>query len=150
MPESKRITLVDDSVEFLALLAEQLRQAQYTVTPIPLHQGTFSVVKDSQPDVIICDLGLANVTAGWALVDMLFLDPSTRPIPIIVCAVLSEDIETASVAFAGKGILWLEKPFKLETLLTLLAQIQHNPNVLQTHTHVQDATFPALPSSDEV
>jgi CheY-like chemotaxis protein len=65
--------------------------------------------------------------AGWALLDMLYLDPETRAIPVILCSAATRQVQEASASFAGKGIIWLEKPFELETLLDLLAGIEENP-----------------------
>jgi CheY-like chemotaxis protein len=127
MTQTKRVALIDDNPEFLTMLNDQLCQAGYTVIPIPLHQNVFQQIKNDHPDVIICDLLLDNITAGWALVDMLYLDPATRPIPLILCAMTSQSLQEASASFAGKGILWIEKPFKIETLLDVLAGVDDNP-----------------------
>lgn len=125
--QMKHVALVDDNPEFLTMLTDQLCQYGYKVTPMPMHQDVFKQLKRDNPDVIICDLMLDNITAGWALVDMLYLDPSTRPIPLILCAMTSQALQEASASFAGKGILWIEKPFKIESLLEVLDGIDDNP-----------------------
>ena len=130
MARKKRVTVVNDHPEFLALLAEFLGEEGYEVLTIPKHQGAFEQIKESKPDIIICDLMFDNMPAGWALLDMLYLDPDTRALPVILCSAATKQVQEVSASFAGKGIVWLEKPFELEKLLDLLSGIEDNP-VLQ-------------------
>jgi CheY-like chemotaxis protein len=127
MAGKKRVTVVNDHPEFLALLNDFLSEEGYEVTIIPKHQGAFEQIKSSLPDVVICDLIFDNMPAGWALLDMLYLDPETRAIPVILCSAATRQVQEAAASFAGKGILWLEKPFALEALLEMLAGIDSNP-----------------------
>lgn len=127
MTSNKHVTVVNDHPEFLALMTEFLTEEGYQVTSIPKHQGAFEQIKASKPDIVICDLIFDNMPAGWALLDMLYFDPETRPIPVILCSAAIRQVQEAVPSFAGKGILWLEKPFELETLLDLLAGIDDNP-----------------------
>ena len=127
MARKKHVTVVNDHAEFLALLTEFLTEEGYEVTTIPKHQGAFEQIKASKPDVVICDLIFDNLPAGWAVLDMLYLDPATRAIPVILCSAATRQVQEAAASFAGKGIIWLEKPFELETLLNLLETIDDNP-----------------------
>lgn len=127
MAGKKRVTVVNDHPEFLALLNDFLSEEGFEVTVIPKHQGAFEQIKASQPDVVICDLIFDNMPAGWAVLDMLYLDPATRAIPVILCSAATRQVQEAAASFAGKGILWLEKPFALEALLDLLRGIDDNP-----------------------
>ncbi|HEX5691866.1 MAG TPA: response regulator [Roseiflexaceae bacterium] len=127
MSQKKHITVVNDHPEFLALMSEFLTEEGYDVTAIPKHQGAFDQIKASQPDIVICDLVFDNMPAGWAVLDMLYLDPSTRSIPLILCSAATRQVQEASPSLAGKGVIWLEKPFELETLLALLEGIDDNP-----------------------
>jgi CheY-like chemotaxis protein len=127
MARKKHVTVVNDHAEFLALLTEFLTEEGYEVTTIPKHQGAFDQVKASKPDVVICDLIFDNMPAGWAVLDMLHLDPETHAIPVILCSAATREIQQAAPSLAGKGIIWLEKPFELEALLNLLETIDENP-----------------------
>ena len=138
MARKKRVTVVNDHPEFLALLQEFLTDEGYEVTVIPKHQGAFEQIKESQPDVVICDLIFDNMPAGWAVLDMLYLDPATRPIPVILCSAATRQVQESAPSFAGKGIIWLEKPFALEALLTLLEHIDDNSEA-QLRTDVPSA-----------
>jgi len=127
MPRKKHITVVNDHPEFLTLMTEFLTEEGYEISAIPKHQGAFEQIKASKPDLVICDLIFDNMPAGWALLDMLYLDPETRAIPVILCSAATKQVQETSASFAGKGIIWLEKPFELETLLDLLEGIDDNP-----------------------
>lgn len=120
----KRITVVNDYPEFLNLLVDFLTDEGYEVTPIPKHQGAFEQIKASQPDLVICDLIFENIPHGWALLDMLFLDPETRPIPVILASAATEQVREVVPSLAAKGIRWLEKPFEIERLLQMLRDVE--------------------------
>jgi CheY-like chemotaxis protein len=127
MARKKRVMVVNDHPEFLALLAEFLGEEGYDVSTLPKHQGAFEQIKASKPDVVICDLIFDNIPAGWALLDMLYLDRETRSIPVILCSAATKNVQESLPSLAGKGILWLEKPFELEKLLDMLQGIDENP-----------------------
>ncbi len=110
-------------------MAEFLSEEGYNVLTVPKHQNAFQQVKETQPDIVICDLIFETMTAGWALMDMLFLDPATRDIPLILCSAATRQIQEVAPSLAAKGILWLEKPFELNALLNLLDGLNDNPIV---------------------
>lgn len=120
MPTPKHVTVVNDHQDFLELLAEFLGEEGYEVTTIVKHQGAFEQIKASQPDVVVCDLMFDNAPAGWTLLDMLYLDPKTRAIPLILCSAATRQVQEIAPSLSSKGILWLEKPFELEKLLETL------------------------------
>jgi CheY-like chemotaxis protein len=127
MAQKKRVMVINDHPEFLTLLADFLGEEGYEVIAIPKHQGAFEQVKQGSPDVIICDLIFDNMPSGWALLDMIYLDPATRSIPVILCTAATRQVQEVVPSLVSKGILWLEKPFELEKLLELLAGIEENP-----------------------
>jgi CheY-like chemotaxis protein len=129
MTRKKRVTVVNDHPEFLALLSEFLGEEGYEVSAVAKHQGAFEQIKTTKPDVVICDLMFDNMPAGWALLDMLYLDPETREIPVILCSAAIRQVQEIVPSLASKGILWLEKPFDLDTLLATLGGIDSNPLV---------------------
>jgi CheY-like chemotaxis protein len=139
MTRKKRILVVNDYPDFLTLVTDFLSEEGYEVIPLVKHQGAFEQIKADMPDVVICDLIFDNIPAGWALLDMLYLDPKTRAIPVILCSAATRQVQEAAPSLAGKGIIWLEKPFELETLLNLLAGIDDNP---QAKLRLQDRLPP--------
>jgi CheY-like chemotaxis protein len=122
MAQSKHIMVVNDAPEFLELMTDFLEEEGYHVTTFPKHQGAFERIKDGNPDLLICDLVLDNEVSGFALLDMLYLDPVTRAIPTILCTAAIDKVREISPSLAAKGIRWLEKPFEIEKLLEMIEE----------------------------
>lgn len=139
--KKKRVIVVNDHPEFLSLMVDFLSDEGYDVVPLPKHQGAFEQIKLAQPDIVICDLMFDHMPAGWAVLDMLVLDPETRTIPLVLCSAAIRQVQEVAPSLAAKGILWLEKPFELEQLLDILENIDDNPVVkLRTTTPARDAS----------
>lgn len=117
MAKTTRIVIVNDHPEFLELMAQFLGEEQFEVITFPKHQGAFQQIKELKPDLVICDLLFDNMPAGWALLDMLHLDPETHQIPLILCTVATREVQEVVPSLDAKGIIWLEKPFTLDQLL---------------------------------
>lgn len=123
MTRKKRVTVVNDYPEFLDLVVDFLTDEGYEVTAIPKHQGAFKQIKESHPDVIICDIIFDNEPHGFGLIDMLYLDPTTRVIPLAICTAATQRVKEIRSALAAKGIRWLEKPFAIEDLQALIEEV---------------------------
>jgi CheY-like chemotaxis protein len=136
--------VVNDYPDFLTLVTDFLTEEGYEVIPLVKHQGAFEQIKADMPDVVICDLIFDNIPVGWALLDMLYFDPTTRAIPIILCSAATKQVQEVAPSLASKGIVWLEKPFELETLLNLLAGIDDNP---QSKLRFQERLPPGTPDT---
>src|SRR6266545_4495523 len=102
MAQKKKVTVVNDHPEFLALLADFLGEEGYEVSTIFKHQGAFEQIKSSNSDVIICDLIFDNMPVGWALLDMLYLDLETCGILVIFCSAASKQVQEVVASFTNK------------------------------------------------
>jgi CheY-like chemotaxis protein len=116
----RHIAVVNDQPEFLELMRDFLEMEGYDVLTIAKHQGAFEQIKRSKPDMVICDLVFNNEVAGWALIDMLYFDPQTRAVPLVVCSAAVHQIREAQASLSSKGIKWLEKPIAFEELLEII------------------------------
>ncbi len=119
-----RITLINDNPEYLQLIVDFLSPENYEIITIPQHQDGFDQILESNPDIIVCDVTFDNEQRGFALIDMLYLDPRTRDIPFILCASATQRVQEVSPSLAAKNITWLEKPFQIEELISLLKRIE--------------------------
>jgi CheY-like chemotaxis protein len=119
-----RITLINDNPEYLQLIVDFLSPENYEIITIPQHQDGFDQILESNPDIIVCDVTFDNEQRGFALIDMLYLDPRTRDIPFILCASATQRVQEVSPSLAAKNITWLEKPFEIEELISLLKRIE--------------------------
>jgi CheY-like chemotaxis protein len=124
MSQRTRITLVNDTPEYLQLIVDYLSAEGYEILTIPNHQHVFEQLQESNPDIIICDVTFDNEAHGFSLIDMLYLEPKTRDIPFILCAPATQRMQEVSPSLAAKGISWLEKPFEIESLISLLKRIE--------------------------
>ena len=120
MKKKLRIAIVDESPEFLDLIMRLLGKDDYHLKPLTQHQGAYEQIKDIEPDVIICDISLEGEAGHLTLMDMLYLDPQTRTIPLIVCAASTQNIQQISPSLAAKGIEWIEKPYTVEELVEVI------------------------------
>lgn len=123
MTQKKRVVIINDHPEFLNLIVDFLVENNFDVKSIPQHQDAFTEIKKNEPDLIVSDISVDTSIEGFALIDMLYLDPQTRDIPLIVCALATQHMQEISPSLAAKGISWLEKPFTIEALLELIQKV---------------------------
>jgi len=111
------ILVVEDEPWTRRVIAQHLEEAGYRVLQATNGFSGLILVLRERPDVIILDLILPELL-GSQLLDELRGRAETRAIPIIGIS--------ASPASAAEGQLWtgrLRKPFPLERLLLLVAQV---------------------------
>lgn len=123
MTRKKRIMIINDHPELLNLIVDFLVENNFDVQSIPQYQDAFMQIKKKEPDVVMCDISFDTLIESFALIDMLYLDPETRDIPLIVCALATQHMQEISPSLAAKGISWLEKPFAIEALLELMQKL---------------------------
>jgi DNA-binding NtrC family response regulator len=116
----QHIVVVNDQPEFLELMRDFLEMEGYDVLTIAKHQGAFEQIKRAKPHMVICDLVFGKEVAGWALIDMLYFDPETRAVPLVICSAAVHQIREAQSSLSSKGIKWLEKPVAFEELLDII------------------------------
>jgi CheY-like chemotaxis protein len=110
------IMVVNDSVEFLQLMEELLKDEGYVVTIGETGAGTRSAAKRSRPDLIVLDVRLPDMS-GFEVLDLLRLDPETEAIPILLCTAAVRDVQAQEPILRQRGIPVLVKPFDLDELL---------------------------------
>ena len=82
-----RIALIDDDTTFLDLMRDLLESYEgYEVLVCKESDRAYQFVKDERPDLALVDIRLGGEETGWTLIELLTLDPATRPIPLIVCS----------------------------------------------------------------
>jgi CheY-like chemotaxis protein len=127
----KQILIVDDKSELLHLMRRVLEDEQYQVA---IHQNgldAFAMVKATLPDLLILDLVLGNIS-GKDVLKQLKDDPVTAEIPVIVYTAAVLEAEEVSRLIASdsayyQGVSLLQKPFELQHLLDLVAQVVNEP-----------------------
>ena len=113
-----RIVLINDDTIFLSLMEELLEgMERYQVSTCRQWEDAYHVVKRARPDLVILDIVFGGEERGWKILELLTLDPSTRPIPVIVCSAAVRSLQDHEPLLQRYGIGVLPKPFDLEALL---------------------------------
>jgi len=124
-----RITVVDDSPEFLGMLVELLGEDGdgYQVTAIDGELESFEDIVRTKPNLLIVDLVLRNAgthMSGWELVLLGRFHPGLREVPLIVCSGDALQLEERADQLAELANLHiLTKPFSVEQLEGLVARL---------------------------
>jgi CheY-like chemotaxis protein len=123
---SGRITVVDDSHEFLDLMRLVLEPRGYVVTCFS-QAATVQALVDSRPNLLIIDLRLEQpptALSGWDLVVLASHHAELHDIPILVCSADLPQLNERSRSVQGAERLHaLAKPFELDQLESLVDRL---------------------------
>ena len=132
-PRRARIAVINDDTTFLDLMRDLLEDDEnYEVLICREWDRVYEFVKTEQPDLVIQDIRIGGEEHGWTILNLLTLDPVTRPIPMIVCSAAIQSLHEHQELLSTYGIRVLPKPFDLDTLLrtieeTLVDKRQERP-----------------------
>jgi CheY-like chemotaxis protein len=122
-PRRARIAVINDDTTFLDLMRELLEDDEnYEVLICREWDRVYEFVKAEQPDLVIQDIRIGGEEHGWTILNLLTLDPVTRPIPMIVCSAAIQSLNEHAGLLSTYGIRVLPKPFDLDTLLQTIEQ----------------------------
>lgn len=113
-----RIALINDDTTYLELMHDLLATEEgYEVLICKENDNAYEFVKEQRPDLVLLDIRMGGQEAGWTILELLTLDPATRPIPVIVCSAAIENLRAHEPLLQKFGLDVLPKPFDLEVLL---------------------------------
>lgn len=112
------IAVVNDDTAFLNLMHELLTDEGYETIIWIESEKAYDMIRRVKPDLVILDIRMGHPEAGWALLDLIRLDPDTAGIPVIISSADSRFLREKAELLREKGCEILEKPFNLEDLLT--------------------------------
>ncbi len=117
----KRIAVVNDDTAFLDLMYDLLEDLEgYEVLICRESDQVYDYVKREQPDLVILDIVMGREEAGWRVLNLLTLDPATRPIPVLVCSAAVQSLREHDDTLRAMGIETIPKPFDLDALLSAI------------------------------
>lgn len=124
---SKRILVVDDRANLLALLRMILEDEQYQVSILQEGRDAVARIRDNPPDLVILDLKLADAN-GLDILESLRAQTSTADIPVIVYTAAVIEAESVSNLISGNparytNVSVLQKPFDLDALLYRVQEV---------------------------
>ncbi|WP_110514515.1 response regulator [Herpetosiphon llansteffanensis] len=111
------IAVVNNDLVLLDLLQELLIEAGYATTTYLTTDQTYQQLRDSQPSLIILDVGLQASAPGWPLLKLLHFDPNTMQIPVLVTTVDHTFIQGKQTFLQAAGCDVLELPASFTDLV---------------------------------
>jgi len=121
-----RLTVVNDSEEFLGVMSEVIREAGHRCTALKGETVTLDDIAASDPELLIIDLRLETgvLNDGWSIVVGARAHPRLADVPIIIC---SGDLqfmrERADEIAALADVHSLAKPFRLAEVEDLVKRL---------------------------
>ncbi|HET7536096.1 MAG TPA: response regulator [Candidatus Didemnitutus sp.] len=109
-----RILSIDDDEGVRGMLQLLLERSGHKIIPASLGQQGCELALNEQPDVIICDVGLPDMS-GHEVLNRLRDDYRTRHIPFIFLSGFTDN-PAIRRGFAGGATDYLLKPFRLEEI----------------------------------
>jgi DNA-binding response OmpR family regulator len=117
-PRRVQIAVINDDTTYLQLMHDLLQEEEgYTVTICKEADDAYEFVKQSRPDLVILDIRVGHEENGWMILNLLTLDPVTRPIPVIVCSAAIHSLQEHEALLQRYDCEVLPKPFDLDVLL---------------------------------
>ncbi len=114
-PNKGNILIVDDTPANLKILTSMLTKQGYQVRPALNGQLALTAVQETPPDLILLDIMMPEM-GGYQVCQRLKADEQTRDIPIIFISALGQ-MEDKVKAFAGGGVDYITRPFRIEEVL---------------------------------
>lgn len=122
----KRVTVVNDSPEFLQLMQDLLQDANYPATLIDgERENAFELIEASEPEILIVDLRLgANDLRGLEILRMVREDEALRSVPTVICTADTWGMDAVHEAIAEfPHVAVLTKPFAIADLYRVLEEL---------------------------
>ncbi|HEX2193379.1 MAG TPA: response regulator [Candidatus Limnocylindria bacterium] len=127
MSDLKRVTVINDSPEFLELMADLLHDANYPATLIDGDRDNATyLIEASQPEILIIDLRLGTEDLkGLDLLRWVRQHAELSNVPTIVCTADKWGIERVEEEVRSmENVKVLLKPFSVAELYSVLRELQ--------------------------
>jgi CheY-like chemotaxis protein len=124
--EHTHIVVVNDSPEFLEVMADLLHDHHYAATVIDGdREEAVELVRAAEPDGLIIDLRLGtDGLHGWEVLQQIRSDPELSELPTVICSADIESLNGLQGDVAGmRRVTTLRKPFNIEQLLLSLREV---------------------------
>ncbi len=119
--DGRTILVIDDEQDMRRLLDTLLTQAGYRVVATGDPREAVTLVARTQPDLILCDIGMPEMN-GYEVLRALQRDPATARFPLVFLTAHREFGERVR-AFRHGAVDFVSKPFTREILLRRLARV---------------------------
>ena len=121
----KKILIVDDEKDTLAVLEKALTAEGYSIITADNGKDAIMLAKSKQPEIIMLDILMPGMD-GAEVAARLKENPETKNIPVIfLTCLLSKKEQGEKEGHVIKGYVFIAKPYSVEELL---AQIERLAN----------------------
>ena len=117
-----RILVVNDTQEILDLFRVMLEYEGYEVVLSSFPFKNIHDIEKIEPDLVILDFIFGNERTGWQMLELLKMQRSTTPIPVIVCTGAIHEVQEQESYLVSQGVHVVYKPFDIDHLLTIISQ----------------------------
>jgi CheY-like chemotaxis protein len=122
-PPAPHILAINNDAAVLGLFRDLLEEEGYQVTTQAYLDKELAEIERLQPDLIILDYMWSEEDNGWSMLQMLQMNPTTAPIPIILCTGAVREVEALSGHLREMGVRVVLKPFSIYHLLDVIAEV---------------------------
>jgi DNA-binding response OmpR family regulator len=127
-----RVTVINDSDDFLALMREILLEAGHRMTGFKAVEASIEDVVDTRPQLLIVDLRLqekAQEISGWELIILARSHRELGNVPIILCTADVWELQKRAADLEQiAGVHVRPKPFNVEEMIGLVRRLLAEAN----------------------
>jgi CheY-like chemotaxis protein len=121
---STSIAIVEDDEPIVELLCETLTEEGYTPTVCMPPGQALTLIRGSQPDLILVDVQLhGSPGGGIQVIEQIRQEPALAHTPIIAMSASRQLLRAHAKQLNAAQCVVLEKPFDLADLLSLVATL---------------------------
>lgn len=113
--QSKTILVVEDEEELCALLRDELSGLGYRVITAINGIDGLDKIQDFEPDVVICDRSMPNMTGSELLMRLRSVYPQYNAVPFIFLTALTDPLDRAGV-LPLQPFAYMDKPLNFDLL----------------------------------
>lgn len=124
--ELPRVTVVNDSPEFLEMIGDFLEGERFAASLIDADDiSSIEPIRATDPELLIVDLRLQGAEiSGWDILEATRADPELSRLPVIICSADAVELRKRAEAMAEMpGVEILVKPFALDELEALVRSL---------------------------
>lgn len=114
----EKILVIDDDESIRQTLSNYLKRLGYSVLSAEDGKIGFDIIQNQQPDLIISDIKMPNLTGLELLNKVKKIDPLTK----IILITAHDDVQTTIDAMQNGAYDYLEKPLDIERLRVTIAR----------------------------
>ena len=111
---ARRILVVDDTPEILALVESRLKRRGFDVQTAADGEAALAAALARPPDLVVLDIMMPK-RSGWEVARALRKDPSTEKTKIVILTAIGESVNQMTSPIYGADA-FLDKPFDFAEL----------------------------------